>query len=115
MGVKLGVFITGTDTGVGKTVVSSLLVASLRTYGIRTGYFKPVQTGSDPDIPTVSRLSGIPLSKFPQPVYQFSEEAAPYRAAQVQGVEIQLDEILKAWTELDDRAWVIEGAGGLSV
>ncbi len=115
MSIKLGVFVTGTDTGVGKTVASSLLLASLRTFGIRAGYFKPVQTGAELDTATVAQLTGYPEAKLPKPVYQLEGETAPYRAALSQGIEIQLDEILKAWNQLDDRAWVIEGAGGLMV
>jgi dethiobiotin synthase len=113
--MKLGLFVSGTDTGIGKTLVSSLLVSSLRSFGIRTGYFKPVQTGTDLDTPRVADLSGLPLSHFPEPSYYFAEPAAPYRAALHEGTEIQIDHILQSWNKLDDRAWVIEGAGGLLV
>lgn len=115
MSIKLGVFISGTDTGVGKTLVSSLLLSSLRTYGIRSGYFKPVQTGSDLDSETVARYTGVPFTRFPQPVYQFPEPISPHRAAKIHESQIQLDQIQKQWHSLEDRAWVVEGAGGLLV
>ena len=113
--MKLGIFVTGTNTGIGKTIVSSLLISSLKSYGIRTGYFKPVQTGLDLDSPTVVGFTGLPISKFPDPVYSFPEATAPYRAALLHDRQIQLDSILQKWNELDDRAWVLEGAGGLLV
>ncbi len=43
-----GLFITGTDTGIGKTTVASLLLAGLAAVGLERRYFKPVQTGYDP-------------------------------------------------------------------
>src|SRR4051812_17925032 len=112
---KRGVFVSGTDTGVGKTFVSSLLVAALKYSGTPVGYFKPVQTGSDLDTPTVSELSGVALSQFSQPTYQFSEPSAPYRASLKEGKQIQLDQIRQHWESLDNRSWVVEGAGGLLV
>jgi dethiobiotin synthetase len=113
--MKLGIFVTGTDTGVGKTFLSSLLISSLRAYGIKTGYFKPIQTGMDWDTQMVSTLTGVPAHKFPAPVYSFPEPIAPYRAASLNQVEIQMDQILQAWERCDERAWVVEGAGGLLV
>lgn len=113
--MKLGLFVSGTDTGVGKTIVSSLMLSALKSLAVRTGYFKPIQTGTDLDTPRVAELTEIPLSKFPNPVYSLAMPAAPSRAASAEGIQIQLDLILKAWNELDDRAWVVEGAGGLLV
>jgi dethiobiotin synthase len=113
--MKLGIFITGTDTGVGKTVLSSLLIASLHSYRIKTGYFKPVQTGTEEDTQTVANLTGMSKDKFPAPVYSFPEPISPNRAAALHQEEIQIDRIVQAWDRLDDRAWVVEGAGGLLV
>lgn len=113
--MKLGVFVSGTDTGIGKTLVSSLLVSSLKSFGIRAGYFKPVQTGSESDSQTVMELSGISESCVPSPTYQFEKPQSPNRAAEGEGKQIQIDAILDDWKKLEDRAWVIEGAGGLLV
>ncbi len=112
---KSGLFITGTDTGIGKTGVSSLLVSALRSFDLQPGYFKPIQTGSDLDTLTVSHLSGIPAFEWPKPVYQLSLPAAPYQAAQAENTQIELDRIVKVWKGLDHRNWVVEGAGGLLV
>lgn len=104
--MKIGIFVSGTDTDVGKTFVSSLLVSSLHSYGIKTGYFKPVQTGTDSDTQTVIRLTGVSNRNFPDPVYSFPEPMSPNRAAQLHHEEIQLDRIIETWEKLDDRAWV---------
>lgn len=117
-----GLFISGTDTGIGKTLVSSLLVAALGTYGrahgFSPGYFKPIQTGTDLDTETVGRLSGISGECLPNPTYQFALPAAPSRAAEHEGAEIHLGHVVKHWISLSEfsgRRWVVEGAGGLLV
>lgn len=70
--MKQGLFVTGTDTGIGKTVVSALLAAALREAGATAGYFKVVQTGTESDTATVGSLApGVALagrlthSRFP--------------------------------------------------
>jgi dethiobiotin synthase len=107
----MSVFVTGTDTGVGKTLVSALLVASLRQRG--GGYFKPVQTGDESDTEKVSELSGVPVKA--RPAYEFARPAAPSRAAQAEGREVDLERILEHWSRLGEGPWVVEGAGGLLV
>ena len=113
--MKKGIFVTGTDTGIGKTVVSSLLVASLKAHGLSPGYFKPIQTGSDSDSLTVAQLASLPRELLPTPAYEFSEPAAPYQAAWRENREIRLSAVLKKWSSLEERNWVIEGVGGLLV
>lgn len=110
-----GIFITGTDTNVGKTVVSSLITAAMRLQGMNTGYFKPVQTGTDLDCDTVRALSGLSDEWIERPVYAFSEPIAPYRAALLHQLPISLEKIQNHWNELPKRNWVVEGAGGLLV
>lgn len=109
---KSGVFITGTDTNVGKTVVSSMIVAALQNAQIPAGYFKPVQTGTDLDCDRVRDLGGFSIES---PVYAYHEPIAPYRAALLHQSEISIDWIKKRWEELPTRNWVVEGAGGLLV
>lgn len=113
--MKLGIFVTGTGTKIGKTIVSSFLASSLRSFSIRTGYFKPIQMGTENDTMTVSNLTGISMSKLPHPTYSFPEMMAPSRAAAQRGIEIQLDKIVQDWIEFDHRAWIVEGHGGLLV
>jgi dethiobiotin synthase len=113
--MKSGVFVSGTDTGVGKTLVSSLILSALRKNKIQSGYFKPIQTGSDLDSPTVAARVGVHLEEFPRPIYQFQAPQAPSRAAQAEGKEIQLDSIVQGWQCLENQHWIVEGAGGLLV
>ncbi|MFZ4736676.1 MAG: dethiobiotin synthase [Bradymonadia bacterium] len=107
------VFITGTDTGVGKTTVSALLLSALVQAGHRAAYFKPAQTGDDDDTATVHRLTGVP---YLPPTFRFEAPHAPWRAAHLAGSTIEPLRIIEAWSRrpLMD-AWIVEGAGGLTV
>jgi malonyl-CoA O-methyltransferase len=113
--VRRGVFVTGTDTGVGKTVVSALLCSALRQAGRAAGYFKPVQTGPDDDTGTVARLAGLEGGALAAPAYRFRLPAAPSRAAAAEGIAIRIESIVTRWKELPAGLWVVEGAGGLLV
>jgi dethiobiotin synthase len=103
-----GLFVTGTDTGIGKTVVSAALMAGA---GPGVCYFKPVQTGDDDDTHTVPRLSQAPVT---EPAYRLERPASPHHAAEEAGVSIRIDAILETMRPHDHR-WVVEGAGGLLV
>jgi dethiobiotin synthetase len=121
--MKKGIFITGTDTNVGKTFVSSLLVSSLRANKIATGYFKPIQTGTDSNTPsdlqTVIALSELSTEEQTPSVYSFPQPMSPNRAASLNGKTIELEPILDHWNTLQNsplrRTWIVEGAGGLLV
>lgn len=113
--MKQGIFVTGTDTGVGKTLVSSLLVSALLGQGKKANYFKPVQTGSDLDTPRVAHLSGIKPVDLIHPVYSFQAPASPHRAAALENQEIRIDLIRETWNQIQGGHWVVEGAGGLLV
>ncbi|WP_448202454.1 dethiobiotin synthase [Azospirillum sp. sgz302134] len=105
-----GVFVTGTDTGVGKTLVSACLA---RAWG--AAYWKPLQTGikDEPgDTPTVTDLAGLSPDRVHPPGYALAEPLAPLAAAEIEGVSIDLDTL--ALPE-SDRPLVVEGAGGLMV
>ncbi|MEO8096702.1 MAG: dethiobiotin synthase [Acidobacteriota bacterium] len=106
-----GVFVTGTDTGVGKTIVSAALAAARGA-----GYWKPIQTGSDDDTGTVAQLAGCPVwakgIRLPDPV-------SPHLAAQRAGIRIDLGELMAMCPTLEaewlDAEWIVEGAGGVLV
>lgn len=109
------VFITGTDTDVGKTFVSAILV---KAWG--SNYWKPFQTGllSDPgDTKTVKALTGLPGSHFEVPQINLSTPLSPWRAAIQDGVPIvSVDEInIPEKFVTSSRPLVVEGAGGLFV
>ena len=100
------VIVTGTDTGVGKTVFSAGLTAAL---GAR--YWKPVQSGleEETDSQIVARLSGQPV--LPE-AYLLDLPASPHLSAEAEGVEIDLDRLSLPQT---DGPLVVEGAGGVMV
>ena len=104
-----GFFVTGTDTDVGKTVVSAWLVAQLGAC-----YWKPVQAGNHPetDSDIVRRLSGVPEKRILAEAYVLPEPIAPHEAAQRAGVSIDLARLVPPSC---DRPLVVEGAGGLLV
>lgn len=116
-----GVFITGTDTHIGKTVVSAFLLSTLKQQGKRIGYFKPIQTGEESDTATVVHLAGLTQEEYLLPSYCFSEPMAPSRAAAQNQVEIETNRIVEDWLHSQqnerrsNRFWIIEGAGGILV
>ncbi len=112
-----GVFITGTDTGVGKTWVACDLARKLRAKGLRVGVLKPAESGSGGDALALKRASGSP---FPLDVirpYHFKAPLAPAVAAEAEGRRISLAVIRKAYARIrrDSDVVLIEGAGGLLV
>jgi dethiobiotin synthetase len=102
------IVVTGTDTGVGKTIVSAALAAL--TPG--SVYVKPAQTGDDDDAATVARLSGAQthtLARFPEPL-------APATAARRAGLPpITPSDVAAFVRGIDAPQVIIEGAGGLLV
>ena len=107
--VRDGFFVTGTDTNVGKTVLSALLIA-----GLDAIYWKPVQTGTNEgtDRETVMRLAGIPPSRTREESYRFEPPVSPHLAARWAGVRIDLGKICRPEVEPGTRL-VAEGAGGV--
>jgi dethiobiotin synthetase len=115
-----GVFITGTDTGVGKTVVAAGLVASLRNSGVDIGVMKPIETGFSPrssDAFFLKRMAGLndPLENICP--YRFKFPLSPYTAAHLEKASIRLDKIRQAYHRLmkKHQGTLVEGAGGLLV
>ena len=117
-----GVFVTGTDTEVGKTVVTASLALALADRGVAAGVIKPVQTGSlatDPagEAATLSALAELtgPIEELT--VYSFAAPVAPLVAAEAEGTPIQLATILERVDSLARRygALLVEGIGGLLV
>lgn len=101
--------VTGTDTDIGKTVASAMLVR-----GLGANYWKPVQSGVEGavDTRTVQKLSGLPDERFFEESYVLSEPLSPHRAAEIDLVDIKPDSIK---IPDSDRPLIIEGAGGLMV
>ncbi len=104
-----GFFVTGTDTDVGKTVVSVWLLAHLDAC-----YWKPVQAGTVPetDTQTVRRLAEVPEDRILPEAYVLKEPMAPHEAARREGISIDMAKLV---APQDDRLLIVEGAGGLLV
>ncbi|MFN4337315.1 MAG: dethiobiotin synthase [Candidatus Nitrosocaldus sp.] len=126
-----GVFITGTDTGVGKTVVTAAVVHALRRDGIDAVGMKPVATGRDREVTTsaaataksldaeiIARYSCIESDEYElvNPVF-LAVEAAPYMASIMLKQEIDIGRVLRAYRRLKERHEfiVVEGIGGVMV
>jgi dethiobiotin synthetase len=107
--VSARIIITGTDTGIGKTVFSAALGGALDGF-----YWKPIQAGLDEatDSQTVLRLSGLSPDRILPEAYRLRTPASPHLAAEIDGVTIEHQSLL---VPEKSRPLVVEGAGGLLV
>jgi dethiobiotin synthetase len=117
-----GCFVTGTDTGVGKTVLAAAIAAALRAGGERVAAFKPVVTGVDapePGRPLDHELLGAAAGMDPDAVapLRFGPPVSPHLAAALAGAEIDPAALLAAARAAGAGAGalVVEGVGGLLV
>lgn len=104
-----GIVVTGTDTGVGKTVFAAAL-----TQALGAAYWKPVQCGlaDGGDTARVKTLAGLASDRILPEAYRLELAASPHRAAEAEGVEISLSKLGLPKVE---GPLVVEGAGGLMV
>jgi dethiobiotin synthase len=126
-----GIFVTGTDTNVGKTVVSAALLARYRAE-VRLRYWKPIQTGirgsgfgirQDDDTAEVARLSCTRDDEILDCGVRLPDPVSPHLAAQRAGTRITVKTIVATLHEIESRTpnpesrprWIIEGAGGVLV
>ena len=117
-----GVFVTGTDTGVGKTVVSCGLIRGLRSLGLHVAAMKPVSSGSErtseglrnADALHLASSTGLALPYGDVNPYCFEPPVSPHIAAKEAGIRIDIGKIKQVYEGLNARHdWVvIEGAGG---
>ena len=118
-----GFFITGTDTGVGKTVVTACLATLFKTQNV--GVMKPIETGVDPkcssaansDTKFLMEVSGSTDAEEEVCPLRLKTPASPYQAAQIAGTSIQPATILEKFKILQSRhnMMLVEGVGGLLV
>jgi dethiobiotin synthetase len=110
-------FITGTDTGVGKTVLTASLLYHLRRKKIHALAMKPFCTGNREDVEILQKLQPGELSNAEVNPYFFPEPIAPAVAAQMHGEKIHLKQVLAKIFQIGNRCDVllIEGFGGLMV
>ena len=115
-------FITGTDTGVGKTLLSCALLHAFAARGDRVAGFKPVAAGCDErdhndDALALRAASSMQLTWGQVNPYCFTHAIAPHLAARHAGVRIEFKRILTSYRELAGQAdeVIVEGAGGFLV
>jgi dethiobiotin synthetase len=106
------IVVSGTDTGLGKTVFSAMLVQALDA-----AYWKPIQAGNEDggDSETVARMLSLGPERIVPERYVLSQPLSPHRAAELDGIEIDADALSLPCPRADGRPLVIEGAGGLLV
>lgn len=111
-----GIFVTGTDTGVGKTAVSAALLQRYRN-SAPLCYWKPVQTGieQDDDTREVRRL-GADVGEFYELGLRLANPVSPHLAAERAGISIVIDALLAMLPDDEEKCrWIVEGAGGALV
>jgi dethiobiotin synthetase len=103
-------FITGTDTNVGKTVVAAML-----TLGLKAVYWKPIQSGTEPmtDTEYVRQVTGLDDTHFLPERYRLTQPLSPHASAAIDGIRIHLTDF--TLPQVSNRRLIVEGAGGLMV
>ena len=124
-GMGHGFFITGTDTGIGKTYVARLLLEGLAAARQTVTYMKPVQTGCTcdaegnlvaPDFDYVMKNGAYMSAEMEDHVpYRFEPACSPHLAASLAGVTISLEYIREKFSRVSDKKsiTIVEGAGGI--
>jgi len=120
-----GIFVTGTGTAVGKSVVAAAICSALARRRLRVAAFKPVLTGLDElgDWPADHELLALAASAGQSPgdvaPYRFGPPVSPHLAAELAGVELHIDAMVcaahAAAAEAEADVLVVEGVGGLLV
>ena len=120
-----GLFITGTDTGVGKTVVTAAILAYSRLQGKKTGVMKPIETGVDSrcsssansDALFLMECGGIDDALAEVCPVRLNPAASPFQAALIENRPVQPEMILSAYRTLSKKYdWMlVEGVGGVRV
>jgi len=101
------IIVTGTDTGIGKTVFAAALATALGA-----AYWKPIQSGLDGALSDSEAVRHLGVKHVLPEAYRLTEPLSPHRAAELDGIEIDANRLVLPAT---DRTLVIEGAGGLLV
>jgi dethiobiotin synthetase len=112
-----GIFVTGTDTEVGKTVVSCGLVALLKSQGVKVGVMKPIASGGRQDAVQLRKAAGISESLDVVNPQYFKAPLAPTVAASLERRHINMDTIYRSYWFLQKHydVVVVEGIGGVKV
>lgn len=112
---RLRFFVTGTDTGVGKTEVAAALLASMVEQGLRPFAFKPCESGGNVDSQTLWEAAGRWQPRASVCLYRFRAPLAPALAARAERKKVIWRRLRAGFRALGDGPGVVEGAGGLFV
>lgn len=118
--MRAGFFITGTDTDVGKSVITLALALAFEKAGYKVGVFKPLQSGAyyengtlkAPDLELMRKFSSSAVCRYS---YLLEGECSPALAAKLAGVSVSMEKILQDFADMQKQCDIIlaEGAGGL--
>jgi|WetSurMetagenome_2_1015567.scaffolds.fasta_scaffold09346_2 dethiobiotin synthetase len=120
-----GIFVTATDTGVGKTVVSAAIIRALKLSGVNAGCMKPIETGLVREAGKLVSADGALLrqaAEMDDPIelvtpQRFETPLAPYIASTREGMSVNLESVFNAYERLSRKYEfiVVEGVGGVMV
>ncbi|MDA3130466.1 dethiobiotin synthase [Aliibacillus thermotolerans] len=117
-----GLFITGTDTGVGKTLITAALGRMLSEEGLDVRMFKPMMSGvkredAQSDAAILQKFVPGKLSLEQMNPFQFNAPLSPYMAAKKEGKSVSFQRVIEAWETIKNNHsyYLVEGAGGLAV
>jgi dethiobiotin synthetase len=115
--MKKIIFVTGTDTGVGKTLVTAMLLFHLRKTGIHALAMKPFCSGGRGDVRRLQALQKGELSDDEMNPFYFAQPLAPFVAAGKKGDQIHLSDVVERISKVSQKCecLLVEGAGGLLV
>ena len=118
----MNIFISGTDTDIGKTFITAGLAALMQSLGYKTGVFKPFQSGAEekngfliaPDLAYVKKIDAFVETSC---TYLMKPPTAPSLAAEIDGIHIDMNRVVRDYKQLDEKCDLVitEGAGGLCV
>ena len=112
-----GIFVTGTDTDIGKTIVSAALLCALREKE-KVCYWKPIQTGieTDDDTLTVRKLANCSGEEIFERGFRLKKPLSPHLSARLANDRITVEKVLEFLPDdKNKRLWIVEGAGGALV
>lgn len=125
MSLQFACFVTGTDTGVGKTLISAALLHHLSQAGLKTAGMKPLAAGAEmhngvlhnDDVAQLEAASSLSLPRELTVPYLLREPAAPHIAASLEHRVIEPQHLLSAYAQITERAEavIVEGVGGFRV
>ena len=112
-----GIFISGTGTEIGKTIVAGGIAAYLKECDLDVGIMKPISSGGTEDAEFLKQITNLddPLSLV-NPIV-LKNPLAPSVAAELEGIEVEFSSIVQAYKELENRhdILIVEGVGGIAV